>query len=96
MRVGMLARRVIVGKLHANFIADALAASVEVIAGHGKFPSDKKMREERPRCPSRGRYPARKCAFSVRHASGLARSRHSFAIAPAWRAPALAAPFAEF
>ena len=45
MRVGMLARGVIVGKLHANFIADALAPEipVEMIEGHGKLPPDKKM-----------------------------------------------------
>jgi len=40
----MLARRVIVGKLHANFVADALAPEipVEVIMGHAKLPSTKK------------------------------------------------------
>jgi hypothetical protein len=44
MHVGMLARRVIVGKLHANFVADALAPEipVEVIMGHAKLPSTKK------------------------------------------------------
>ncbi len=82
MRVGMLARRVIVGELHANFVADALAPEipVEVIVGHAKLPSTQKNdREERSRCPSSGRYLARNAAFNVRHASGLARPRHSFA-----------------
>jgi len=64
--VGMLARRVIVGKLHANFVADALAPEipVEVIVGQGKLLSTQKNgREERPRCPSSGRYLARNAAF---------------------------------
>ena len=66
MGVRMLARRVIVGELHANFIADALAPEipVEMIEGHGKLPSRQKNgREERPRCPSNGRYLARNAAF---------------------------------
>ena len=66
MRVGMLARRVIVGELHANFVADALAPEipVEVIVGQGKLLSTQKNgREERPRCPSSGRYLARNAAF---------------------------------
>src|SRR3954467_12924414 len=66
MRVGMLARRVIVGKLHANFVADALAPEipVEVILRHAKLPSTQKNdREERSRCPSSGRYLARNAAF---------------------------------
>src|SRR5215204_1184401 len=64
MRVGMLARRVIVGELHANFVADALAPEipVEVIVGQGKLLSTQKN-EERPRCPSSGRYLARNAAF---------------------------------
>ena len=65
MRVGMLARRVIVGELHANFVADALAPEipVEVIEGHGKLPNRQKNgREERPRRPSSGRYLARNAA----------------------------------
>ena len=57
MRGGMLARRVIVGKLDANFVADALAPElpVEVIVRHAKLPSAQKNgRDERPRCPSSG------------------------------------------
>jgi hypothetical protein len=44
MRGGMLARRVIVGKLDANFVADALAPElpVEVIVRHAKLPSAQK------------------------------------------------------
>jgi hypothetical protein len=53
-----------------------------VIVGHAKLPSTQKNdREERSRCPSSGRYLARNAAFNVRDASGLARPRHSFAIA---------------
>ena len=65
MRVGMLARRVIVGEFHANFVADALAAEipVEVILRHAKLPSRQNDREERPRCPSSGRYLARNAGF---------------------------------
>ena len=65
MRVGMLARRVIVGEFHANFVADALAAliPVEVILRPAKLQADKMGREERPRCPSSGRYLARNAAF---------------------------------
>ena len=65
MRVGMLARRVIVGKLDANFVVDALAPEipVEVILRHAKLLSRQNGREERPRCPSSGRYLARNAAF---------------------------------
>jgi hypothetical protein len=58
MRIGMLARRVIVGKLHANFVADALAPEipVEVMCGTPSSRSTQKNgREKRPRCPSSGR-----------------------------------------
>ena len=45
MRVAMLARRVIVCELHANFVADALApeSPVEVIKGSASSQTDKKM-----------------------------------------------------
>ena len=44
MRVCMLARGVILGKFHANFVADALAPEipVEVILRHAKLPSRQK------------------------------------------------------
>jgi hypothetical protein len=65
MCVGMLARRLIVGELHADFVAYALAPEipVEVIVGHAKLPKQKNDREERSRCPSSGRYLARNAAF---------------------------------
>ncbi len=65
MCVGMLARRLIIGELHAHFVAYALAPEipVEVIVGHAKLPKQKNDREERSRCPSSGRYLARNAAF---------------------------------
>src|SRR3954471_20706704 len=83
MCVGMLARLLIVGELHADFVAYALAPEipVEVIVGHAA-PKYKKM-------TARSGQGARAVdvsslgmpRFSVRHASGLARPRHSFVIA---------------
>ena len=65
MRVGMLARRVIVGEFDANFVADALAPEipVEVILRHAKLPSRQKWPRGAARCPSSGRYLARNAAF---------------------------------
>ena len=63
MRGGMLARRVIVGKLHANFVADALAPEipVEVIVGHGKFPSRQKMPQGAAKVPEQWTLPRSEC-----------------------------------
>ena len=53
MRVGMLARRVIVGEFHANFVADALAPEipVEVLLRHAKLPSRQKMPQGAAKVP---------------------------------------------
>ena len=64
MRVGMLARRVIVGELHANFVADALAPEipVEVIEGHGKLPNQtKKWPRGAAKVPEQWTLPRSEC-----------------------------------
>ena len=63
-RIGMLARRVIVGKLHANFVADALAPEipVEVIVGHAKLPKHtKKWPRGAAKVPEQWTLPRSEC-----------------------------------
>ena len=63
MRVGMLARRVIVGKLDANFVADALAPEtpVEVILRHAKLPSRQKWPRGAAKAPEQWTLPRSEC-----------------------------------
>jgi hypothetical protein len=64
MRVGMPARRVIVGQLHANFVADALAPEipVEMIEGHGKLQiQTKKWPREAAKAAEQGTLPRSEC-----------------------------------
>ena len=63
MRVGMLARRVIVGKLDANFVADALAPEipVEVILRHAKLPSRQKWPRGAAKVPEQWTLPRSEC-----------------------------------
>ena len=63
MRVGMLARGVIVGKLDANFVAHALAPEipVEVILRHPKLPSTKKLPQGAAKVPEQWTLPRSEC-----------------------------------
>jgi hypothetical protein len=80
MRVGMLARRVIVGELHANFVADALAPEIPV---EGQAPKHtKKWPRGAAKVPEHVDVTSLGMPrFSVRSISGLAGPRHSFVIA---------------
>ena len=67
MRVGMLARRVIVGEFHANFVADALAPEipVEVILRHAKLPSRQKWPRGAAKVPEQWTLPRSECRVLV-------------------------------